>query len=125
MNKLQFVSCALCFALTATATQAVEYVAADDYPISQLCVSAAVDSPLRFFDRMREIRVTKGMVANKITCNGINITNFAKLAGNERNYRHLSNYRRGHVEISDLVQVQSMPLELATVTGRISTVAKP
>lgn len=125
MNKLQIVSCAVCFALTATGAQAVEYVAADDNPISQLCVSAAVDSPLRFFDNIREIRVAKGFVANKVTCNGINITSFAKQAGNERNYRHLSNYRRGHVEISDLAQVTVAPMQLTTVSGRVTEVARP
>lgn len=95
MNKFQVVSCAVCFVLAATGAQAVEYVAADDNPISQLCVSAAVDNPLRFFDNMREIRVSKGVVANKISCNGINITSFAKQAGNERNYLHLSNLNSG------------------------------
>jgi len=125
MNKFQIVSCAVCFALTATGAQAAEYVAADDNPISQLCVSAAVDSPLRFFDTMREIRVSKGVVANKVTCNGINITNFAEQAGNERNYRHLSNYRRGHVEISDLAQVTVAPQPLTMVSGRMSEVARP
>jgi hypothetical protein len=125
MNKLQFISCAVCFALTATAAQAVEYVAADDHPISQLCVSAAVDTPLRFLEQMREIRVTAKVVANKVSCNGMNITSFAKQAGNERNYRHLSRYRRGHVEISDLAQVSFIPQQLTMISGQVSEVARP
>jgi len=125
MNKLQFVSCAVCFALTATATQAVEYVAADDNPISQLCVSAAIDKPLRFLEQMREIRVAAGVVANKVSCNGMNITSFAKQAGNERNYRHLSRYRRGHVEISDLAQVTFAPQQLTIISGQVSEMEVP
>lgn len=122
MNKLQFVSCAVCFFFTATAAQAVEYMAADDNPISQLCVSAAVDKPLRFLDQMREIRVATGVVANKVSCNGMNITSFAKQAGNERNYQHLSRYRRGHVEISDLAQVMLTPQQLTMISGQLSEV---
>lgn len=125
MNKFQCVCFAGCFALTGTTVQAAEYVAADENPISQLCISAAVDSPLRFLDTMRGIRVSKGVVANKITCNGIDIIDFAKNAGNEGNYRHLSHYRRGHVEISDLAQMTYRPQQLKTVTGQVSEVARP
>ena len=122
MNKLQFISCAVCFALTATAAQAVEYVAADDNPISQLCVSAALDKPLRFLEQMRELRVATRVVANKVSCNGMNITSFAKQAGNDRNYQHLSRYRRGHVEISDLAQVMLTPQQLTMISGQLSEV---
>jgi hypothetical protein len=125
MNKLQFVSCAVCFAFTATAAQAVEYVAADDNPISQLCVSAALDKPLRFLEQMRELRVATRVVANKVSCNGMNITSFAKQAGNDRNYQHLSRYRRGHVEISDLAQVMLTPQQLTMISGQLSEVQVP
>lgn len=125
MKKFQTISCAVLVAIAATTVQAVEYVVADDNPVSKLCVSAATDSPLRFFDKTTELRLTKAFVANKISCNGINITSFAKQAGNERNYQRLNRYRRGHVEISDLAKLTKASLPLTEVRGLVFNVAKP
>ena len=124
MKKLQIVSCAVFFVVAAASAQANEYVAADDNPISQLCVSAAVDKPIRFFVNMRDTGVSKNYVANRVTCNGINITSFARDAGNDRNYQMLNKYRRGYVEINDLAQV-TIPLQQITeVRGQLSEEAR-
>jgi hypothetical protein len=105
MKKLLMISFAACCILAASKTQAVEYVAADNNPVSKLCVSAATESPIRFFVQAADLRLSRTFVANNITCNGIHIASFAKQAGNEQNYRHIIFYRRGQVEISDIAQL--------------------
>lgn len=92
--------------LGASATQAATYVAADDSPATRLCVSAAMDSAIGFVIKMRESHMTRPFIANRITCNGKNITAFAYETGNTRNYQRLSRYHRGFVQISDLAKVQ-------------------
>jgi hypothetical protein len=125
MKKFQIVSCALLLALTATAAtaaQAVEYVAADDNPASQLCVSAAMDKPIRFLVAMRDTGVAKRYVANSVTCNGTNITSFAQQAGNQGNYNMLKGHRRGHVEISDLALLPAATDSVISVSGQVQAV---
>lgn len=119
MKKFQIVSCVVLLALTATAVQAVEYVAADNNPASQLCVSAAMEKPIRFLVAMRDNGVSKRYVANSVTCNGTNITSFAQQAGNQGNYNMLKRHRRGHVEISDLAQVPATTDTVISVSGQV------
>lgn len=125
MKKFPIISCAILMVVAATTAQAAEYVVADDHPISKLCVSAATDSPLRFFDQAKELRLSKVLVANKISCNGLNITSFARQAGNERNYQRLNRYRRGHVEISDIAKLTEPSLPFTEVRGQLFDPAKP
>ncbi|OBP14822.1 hypothetical protein A5320_13990 [Rheinheimera sp. SA_1] len=127
MKKFQLVSCAVLLAITATATaaHAVEYVAADDNPASKLCVSAAMDRPIKFMVEMRDNGVSKRYAANKITCNGTNITSFAQQAGNEGNYKMLNRHRRGHVEISDLAQLPAANGQIMTVSSQVNEAARP
>jgi hypothetical protein len=125
MKKFQVVSCAVLLALTAstaTAVQAVEYVATDDNPASLLCVSAAMDKPIRFLVTMRDIGVPKRYIANSVTCNGMNITSFAQQVGNQRNYNMLKHHRRGHVEISDLAQLPAATDSVISVSGQVQAV---
>lgn len=123
MKKFQIASCALVLALSATAVQAVEYVAADDNPASQLCVSAAMDKPIRFLVAIRDTGASKRYVANSVSCNGTNITSFAQQAGNQGNYNMLKRHRRGHVEISDLAQVPAATDAVIQVSGQVLVVA--
>lgn len=123
MKKFQIASCALMLALSATAVQAVEYVAADDNPASQLCVSAAMDKPIRFLVAIRDTGASKRYVANSVSCNGTNITSFAQQAGNQGNYNMLKRHRRGHVEISDLAQVPAVTDAVIQVSGQVLVVA--
>lgn len=117
MKKFHLVV-AVVFAGSAFMTQAAQYVAADNNPASKLCVSAAMDKPIRFLVQVRDSGTSFGYLANQVSCNGINITSFAQQAGNTDNYNRLRHYRRGHVEINDLAQFSSMPADqVLTVSG--------
>ncbi len=107
MRVFNSVLIGLCL-LGASATQAAVYVAADKSPATRLCVSAAMDSAIGFVIKMRESNMSRPFIANRITCNGKNITAFAYEAGNSKNYQRLSRYHRGFVEISDLAKA-TMP----------------
>ncbi len=63
-----------------------EYVAADNSPISKLCVSAAVDDKVRFNLNMNKSRLTDRYIRTNIACNGKSIAQFARDAGNFGNY---------------------------------------
>ncbi len=47
-----------------------EYVAADNSPISNLCVSAAVDDKIRFNLNRNKSRLTDRYIRTNIACNG-------------------------------------------------------
>lgn len=112
---------AVVFAGCAFMTQAAQYVAADNNPASKLCVSAAMDTPIRFLLQVRDSSTSFAYLANQVSCNGINITSFAQQAGNTDNYNRLSHYRRGHVAISDLAQRSPMPADqILTVSGSLA-----
>lgn len=88
------------------ASQAAVYVAADASRETQLCVSAAMDPAIRFVIKMQDSGLSRKVIATRITCNGTNITAFAKEAGNSKNYQRLSRYHRGYVEISDIAKAR-------------------
>lgn len=124
MKKIQLICGALLFATTTSVFAAAQYVAADDNPTSKLCVSAAIDSPVRLEVAMRDLGVNKRYVANQVSCNGMNIASFAEYAGNHANYKMLSRYRREHVSIHDLAQQPASATTMIAISGRIVEAAK-
>lgn len=100
---------------SAFATQAAVYVAADKSPETRLCVSAAMDPEIRFVLKMQDSGLSRNLIANRIHCNGMNITAFAKEAGNSKNFQRLRRYHRGFVEISDIARADVVtPTDVVT-----------
>lgn len=75
-----------CVGGTSVGFAETEYVAADNSPISKLCVSAAVDDKVRFNLNMNKSRLTDRYIRTNIACNGKSIAQFAREAGNFGNY---------------------------------------
>lgn len=103
--------------VTTSAFAGVKYVAADDSLETQLCVSAAMATPIQFYTAVRDSGYSLRSVSNGVTCNSANIGEFAQSAGNDRNARTLLRVYNGegHVEVRDEVsQISSAGLDIAS-----------
>jgi hypothetical protein len=84
------------------------YEATDNSIESSICVAAATGSNLRMNALIKNISSSKFMnrkyrlVANQLSCNGINVADFAALAGNTNVANKLKSYRGKNVTINDI-----------------------
>ncbi len=108
---LTFVALTFSMALSANAAT---YIAADDSPESQLCVTAATASKLKMNRAVKdfqpgtshaEIGKSYRLVANNLYCNGMDVAEFASQAGNKAVADKLQQYRSSDVSIRDIAQV--------------------
>lgn len=92
-------------------TVAAEYEAADNSPESQLCMAAATASKFKMHRQVADFTPTVltsknyRLVANKLYCNGMNVADFAKSAGNFEVANKLMSYRDNFVEIRDIADL--------------------
>ncbi|MBU2883808.1 DUF3718 domain-containing protein [Psychrosphaera sp. B3R10] len=90
------------------ASVASEYEAADNSPESQLCLAAATASKFKMHRQVADFTPTVltsknyRLVANKLYCNGMNVADFAKSAGNFEVANKLMSYRDNFVQIRDI-----------------------
>ena len=116
-TKLLLVAIALTTANLATAGIGKSYVAQDNSIESKICVVAATGSKARLNSAVDQISSTKMMhqkytlLANKLSCNGMNVADFAAEAGNVKVASMLKSYRTKNVKIRDLA---------AAYTGSVS-----
>ena len=109
--KLMVVVFSLTTANVATAGNSRTYVANDDSIESKICVAAATGSKLHLNSKVKDLSTTKLMstkyqiVANNLNCNGINIVDFAEMAGNIQIANKLKSYRIENVEIRDIAAI--------------------
>lgn len=92
-----------------TAMAATKYVAADDSRESRICVSAAMDAPIRFHSTVEASGIKLRTVAKQVTCNDVGIGQFAASAGNARNAKKLLKFYSGdgRVEIRNEVSLNN------------------
>ncbi|MEP2650717.1 MAG: DUF3718 domain-containing protein [Paraglaciecola sp.] len=72
------------------ANAATEYVAADDYVTSKLCVVATEGSKMRLSQAIEKTGLTKRFVVENITCNNQNLITFVEQHGT--NVDNINNY---------------------------------
>lgn len=102
---------ALTFGL-ASAANAAQYTAADNSIESKMCVTAATASKMKMHNEIKDFSSSKltsksyRLVANKLYCNGINVAEFARQAGNEEIAQKLAKYRKNNVQIRDLAKAR-------------------
>ncbi|NVK23995.1 MAG: DUF3718 domain-containing protein [Gammaproteobacteria bacterium] len=99
------------FGLAATAN-AAQYTAADNTPESKLCVSAATASKVKMHRQVKNFRSSQmptsnyTLIANELYCNGVNVAEFARQAGNDVVASKLAKYRKSNVQIRDLANLR-------------------
>jgi hypothetical protein len=92
---------------------ASEYSAADNTIESDMCLAAATASKMKMHRKVAAFTPTVltsknyKLVANKLYCNGMNVTDFAKSAGNFAVAQKLETYRENYVQIQDLADKRS------------------
>lgn len=112
-TKLLLVALALTTANLASAGTSQSYVTQDDSIESKICIAAATASKLHMNRVVKQIAPTKSMhskyqlVANELSCNGMNIADFAAQAGNIKMANKLKSYRTKNVEILDIASTSS------------------
>ncbi|MFT6529441.1 MAG: hypothetical protein ACJAZB_001084 [Psychrosphaera sp.] len=94
-----------------TSASAATYVSADDTKESQLCVAAATESKIGMYIEARDYKPSNAgiknlrFLANNLYCNGVNVADFAKSAGNDIVSVQLNRFRNTNVQIRDLAKM--------------------
>lgn len=65
----------------ATSAGEVEFVGADNSIATQLCVAVGTNHRLTLIKELTEHRISRSIVANKLTCNDMPVPQFAKKFG--------------------------------------------
>lgn len=95
----------------ATAVSAASYVSADASKESQVCVAAATTSRIGMYIQARDFKPSNmvnrnlKLIANNLYCNGENVADFAKSAGNDAVASQLNRYRDTSVQIHDIAKM--------------------
>ena len=89
------------FALSANGAT-YKFVAANDQPGTQLCVSAVKNNLLGYKNMARHYRMSQKIIANNLTCNGMGIATFAASYQADRTAAYINKYRKGQVSITDI-----------------------
>ncbi len=88
------------------ASAATEYVAADDYVTSKLCVVATEGSKLKLSKAIEKTGLSKRFVVENVTCNNQELTTFVEQHGtnvdNINNYLTAGKYSQNQETIASL-----------------------
>ncbi len=74
--------------------------------LQKVCYSSMSDSLLNLRKTVKSYRLDIKDVANKVVCNGDDISTFAAEQGASTTANYLRNFQEGHVSINDLVYVE-------------------
>lgn len=94
-----------------TSVSAETYASANESKESKLCVTAATGSKIGMYVEARDYKPsTMGQknlryLANNLYCNGMNVADFAKSAGNNSVSAQLNRFRNTNVQIRDIVKM--------------------
>ncbi|MBN7819422.1 DUF3718 domain-containing protein [Bowmanella yangjiangensis] len=106
MSPLQKLTCTVLLLSPLCVSAKNVYVAADDMVTTKLCVSAAMDTPIRFHILQQHSGLSARHIANDVQCNGKNIGDFAYQAGNTKIAKRLNrlNPSATYTEIQDIAK---------------------
>lgn len=91
-----------------SSAMAASYEAADNSWESNMCVAAATNTKNLMHAKVKDLTYSSftsknyKLVANKLYCNGMSVTEFARQAGNFEVAEKIAKYRKGSVEIRDI-----------------------
>lgn len=94
----------------------ITYVAADNSYASELCVTVATGNKFQLAEKVKALKPTTIVkrnyeyIANRVSCNGTDVTTFAVNAGNYDIAEQLVKHREGSVKINDIAKVET-PLQ--------------
>ncbi|WP_281556811.1 DUF3718 domain-containing protein [Thalassomonas sp. RHCl1] len=94
---------ATAFAFSANAAT-YKFVAANNLPGTQICVSAAKNDLIGYKDMAKRYGVRHKYIANNLTCNGEEIARFAAAYGATRTADYINRFHKGKVSIIDIAK---------------------
>lgn len=112
---------ALTFSMAITANAAT-YEAADNSPESKLCVAAATQNKINMNQAVKNFMANSSLskmnknykfIANNLYCNGTDVAEFAKNAGNEAVAKKLLKYRSEDIQIRDIAKMNHGTVSVA------------
>lgn len=112
-TKLLLIAVSLTSANIAAAGTNKAYVAQNDSIETKICVAAATGSKMHMNRVVNQLSSSKlintkyELVANELSCNGVNVAEFAAQAGNYDVSKKLMSYRTKNVKVRDIASTSS------------------
>ena len=112
-TKLLLIAVILTSANIAAAGTNKAYVAQNDSIETKICVAAATGSKMQMNRVVNQLSSSKlintkyELVANELSCNGVNVAEFAAQAGNYDVSKKLMSYRTKNVKVRDIASTSS------------------
>lgn len=91
--------------LTATTTQAAQFVAADNSPGTQVCMAVISNKPIKLSTTMRDVRMSKRIAVTKLHCNEMPLNQFAGTYGFNKTAKYLDLDTSAKTSIHDLAKL--------------------
>ena len=82
------------------------FVAADNSPGTELCIAFASNKPLEMKKAIKENRVRKFQIDDKLTCNDMSLTKFASVYGLNRTGNYMNLDVKTSTSIQDLAMAK-------------------
>ncbi len=95
----------LASALTATDASAAQFVAADNSVGTQACMAIASNKPLNVIGTMRDLRLNKRVMTEKLLCNDMPTIKFASTYGFHNSAKYLNFETATKTSIQDIANV--------------------
>ncbi len=97
-------------ALTTTNTEAAQFVAADNSPGTQICMAVSSNKRLQLYATMKDLRISKTTVTNKLRCNNLSIAKFAGTYGFNKTAKYLNLETTTGTSIQDLAKLDQQTI---------------
>ncbi|MFT6788150.1 MAG: hypothetical protein ACJAVX_001501 [Pseudoalteromonas rhizosphaerae] len=97
-------------ALTATNTEAAQFVAADNSPSTQICMAVSSNRPSQLYATMRDLRISKTTTTDKLRCNDMSIAKFAGTYGFNKTAKYLNLETTTGTSIQDLAKLDQQTI---------------
>lgn len=91
--------------LVATETNAAQFVAADGNVGTQACMAIASNKPLNVINTMRDLRLSKRVMTEKLQCNEMSTEKFASTYGFNKSASYLNFETTTKTSIQDIAKV--------------------
>lgn len=102
-------------AFTVSTAQAASFSAADNSPGTKLCMAVTANKSLKLHLAMKDARINKHTLSNKLRCNGMSVAQFAGTYGFDKSAGYLN------IDVSTNTSIQDIAMrnndEVLVVAG--------
>ncbi|QMW13182.1 MULTISPECIES: DUF3718 domain-containing protein [Pseudoalteromonas] len=91
--------------MTATDANAAQFVAADNSAGTQACMAIVSNKPINLAQTMRDLRLNKRVISDKLQCNDMSTAQFASTYGFNKSASYLNLEQQTKTSIQDIAKV--------------------